>query len=76
MARVSGGLNLVIEYEGEEVLIAMTLIAKLPDIVEAHNSKVGIRNKTRVSKAQMEVLADMVEKTESFGNYLKQIANN
>lgn len=74
MARISGGVNFNLEHEGEEVSDAVKLIKKLPEALESFNSSISIKNNNRISKNQMEIVEEWVEKTKVFENYLKGIS--
>ncbi len=73
MPRITGGVTFNLEHENDEVTNVINLIKKLPDALEAYNSSISIKNKTRISKSQMGIVEDWVEKTKGFENYLKGI---
>ena len=74
MARITGGVNFNLEHDGDEVASVISLIKKLPDVIETFNSNISIKNKNRISKAQLNIVAEWVEKTTDFENYLKNIS--
>lgn len=74
MARITGGITFNLEHEGEEVSDVINLIKKLPEAIESFNSSISIKNNNRISKAQLAVIAEWVDKTTSFENYLKGIS--
>ena len=69
--RITGSVNFNLEHEGDEVKDTVDLIKKLPEALESFNSSVSIKNKTRISKAQLSIVEEWVERTKSFENYLK-----
>lgn len=73
MAKVTGFLNFNLEHTGEEVSTALGLIKKLPHAVEEFNSGISIKSNVRISKAQLGILEEWVEKSSQFEQYLKSI---
>ena len=62
-----------IVYVTKEYFSKENLIKKLPHAVEEFNSSISIKSNTRISKSQLGMLEEWVEKSSKFEQYLKSI---